>query len=81
MAVASGFVAAAVSSYRLPAEQVAEAGLTEKQRQAVEMKVGLGWGYTRIGLALGIQREGAREHLRKGLLKLERVTRQEAENG
>lgn len=68
---------APVAGERIPAELVELAGLTDRQREALEL-----WnpdpdktsgGYRTVALAMGCSMSTVRQHIAAGLAKLERV--------
>lgn len=54
---------------------VREAGLTDRQRQCVELVTLKGFSYRVAADSLGIGRSTVREHVQVGLRRLERVMR------
>jgi len=64
--------------YRLDPELVIRAGLTGKEREALELKLGSNYGTRVIADTLGISRTTVQDRLRSALNKLERATRLES---
>jgi hypothetical protein len=66
-----------VTRFRIDPELVEAAGLTDRQRQALEFYDGRNFGYRAVARELDIQLESARGLVRAGLAKIERATRPE----
>lgn len=62
--------------HRLDPDLIEQAGLTSRQVQALEFYDGRDFGYRAVARELDISREAARDLVRSGLRKIEKLTRE-----
>ena len=63
--------------FRLDPKLAEKAGLTERQKQALEFYDGKNYGYKYVARELDISRDGARHLVKEGLRKIEKTLRLE----